>query len=221
MNAYLVGGPVRDLCLKNVKGDLDITVEGDGMAVAKAFASQQGGTLTRYPAFKTATVALPRGRQVDFATARKEKYVRPGAFPAVTASHIQDDLFRRDFSINAMAVAITPRHWGEVRDPFDGRKDLRAKKIRVLHEDSFIDDPTRILRAARFQARLGFTVERHTLTLLKNAVRQNALDSIRPQRYQKEYKKILQEPASVKAIKLLSSWEALREVPHVTHGQSQ
>jgi len=211
MMAYLVGGPVRDLMLKEANIDLDITVEGNGMRLAEAFAiSHRGAKLVKYPAFKTATVSLLNGSLVDFATARKETYVRGGAFPAVKPSNINDDLFRRDFTINAMAIGINPKIWGKLIDPFKGKADLLAKRIRVLHEKSFLDDPTRILRAARFKARLGFGIEMKTLKLLKAAIEIKVLDTIKPQRYLKDFNKILKESKSRDAIKILKSWDAYR-----------
>ena len=211
MRAFLVGGPVRDLALGYPSIDLDITVEGDGMRLAGRFAAKHiGAKITRYLAFKTATVILSDGRAVDFATARKETYARPGAFPKVTPSDIKDDLFRRDFTVNAAAIALNPGQWGRVVDPFKGMADLRAKKIRVLHAKSFIDDPTRIVRAARFAGRLRFTVEPKTLKLLKAAVNAKALDSIKTQRYGKEFIKIQKEKDPARALELLGSWGALR-----------
>ena len=210
MKAYLVGGPVRDLLLRRPNVDLDLVVEGSGIRLAEAFAAQhRGARLVRYPAFKTATVHLHGRRLVDFTTARKETYARGGAFPKVIPSDIKDDLFRRDFTINALAVAVNPDAWGKLVDPFGGLADLRSKKIRVLHEKSFIDDPTRILRAARFKTRLGFTVERKTLKLLKAAVSAKALDTIKPQRYLKELNKILKEKRSRLAIQCLKSWKGV------------
>ena len=206
MKAYLVGGPVRDLALKRPNSDLDISVEQKGIALAQAFAALRHGKVVTYPAFGTATVVLPGGRHVDFATARKEVYARPGAFPKVIFAKIKDDLLRRDFTVNAMAVAIGPRSWGKLVDPFGGLDDARAKRIRVLHARSFLDDPTRILRAARFISRLHFFVERGTFKLLKAAVRAGALDTIKPQRSLKEYDKILKEDHPQPALKRLKSW---------------
>ena len=212
MAAYLVGGPVRDLMLKSSNIDLDITVEGHGMRLAESFAAGQPGASVRlYPAFKTATVRLPGGLQVDFATARSETYSRGGAFPTVKASSIKQDLFRRDFTINAMAVSINPATWGRVLDPYGGMADLGRHRIRVLHEKSFWDDPTRILRAARFKARLGFGMEAKTLRLLRAAVKMKVLETIQPQRYLKDFKKILQEPKAEEAVGHLKSWNAYRQ----------
>ena len=212
VEAYLVGGPVRDLMLGAANVDLDIAVEGNGIRLAEAFASlDEAAEITCYPAFKTATVQLADGSLVDFATAREETYARGGAFPAVKPSDIKKDLYRRDFTINAMAVSINPARWGKVIDPFHGMVDLRAKRIRVLHEKSFLDDPTRILRAARFKARLGFSVEAKTLRLLKAAVKIKVLDSIKPQRYLKDFNKILKEPKAQLGIKCLKFWKAYKD----------
>jgi tRNA nucleotidyltransferase (CCA-adding enzyme) len=210
--AYLVGGPVRDLMLKQPNVDLDITVEGNGIRLAEGFAHlHRGARLTRYLAFKTATVHLSDGCLVDFATARKEIYARQGAYPAVKPSGIKDDLLRRDFTINAMAIAINPDAWGKLIDPLGGRADLLSRRLRVLHGKSFLDDPTRILRAARFKARLGLRVERTTLKLLKSAVKNKLLDTIKPQRYLKDFNKILKEPNSKEAIRCLKAWHAYKD----------
>ena len=181
------------------------------MCLADSFAAEHhGAKVVRYPAFKTATVHLPDGSLVDFATARDETYARGGAFPAVKPSGIKQDLSRRDFTVNAMAIAINPKTWGKVIDPFEGMADLRFKKIRILHEKSFLDDPTRILRAARFKARLGFRMDAKTLKLLKSAIKIKVLDTIKPQRYLKDFNKILKEPKSLEAIKCLRLWNAYK-----------
>ena len=211
MRAYLVGGPVRDLLLKISNVDLDIAVEGDGMRLAQRFAEgHPGWTVTRYPAFKTATVRRTDGSLVDFATARKERYARGGAFPEVTAAGLKEDLFRRDFTINAMALSLDPAQWGKLIDPHGGLEDLKRKRLRVLHEQSFVDDPTRILRAARFKARLRFKMEAETLKLLKGAVRMKVLETIKPQRYLKDFNKILKEPCAQEAVRCLKAWDAYR-----------
>jgi len=209
VKAYLVGGPVRDLMLKLPNIDLDIMVEGNAIRLAETFADLNlGAKVTTYPAFKTATVRLADGTQIDFATARQETYVRGGAFPAVKPSGIKDDLYRRDFTINAMAIAINPKTWGKVIDPFKGAVDLKNKRIQILHHKSFLDDPTRILRAARFKARFGFSVEAKTLKLLKLAIKIKVLDTIKPQRYLKDFEKINKEPKALEAIKILKLWNA-------------
>lgn len=218
MSAYLVGGPVRDLMLKIPTVDLDITVEGNGMRLADISAKMhQGALVTRYPAFKTATVRLPDGAMIDFATARKEIYTRGGAFPMVEASNIKEDLIRRDFTINAMAVSINPDFWGQLIDPFKGRADLVSRRLRILHDKSFLDDPTRILRAARFIARLGLKLEAKTQKLLKEAVKMKVLDTIKPQRYLKDFEKLEKEPNFKKAMGCLKDWDAYKE--HIKESQ--
>lgn len=207
VEAYLVGGPVRDLMLKLPNVDLDITVEGNCLGLAESFARlHRDAKLTRYPAFKTATVHLSDGCVVDFASTRQETYACRGAYPAVKPAGIKEDLFRRDFTINAMAIAINPDTWGKLIDPFGGRVDLLSLSLRVLHEKSFLDDPTRILRAARFKARLGLKVDAQTLKLLKSAIKIKVLDTIKPQRYLKDFNKILKEPNAQEAIKCLKAW---------------
>ncbi|MBF0504694.1 MAG: CCA tRNA nucleotidyltransferase [Candidatus Omnitrophica bacterium] len=213
--AYLVGGPVRDLMLKCPNTDLDIAVEGNAIRIADLFAAaRRRSHVARYPAFKTAAVRLPDRRLVDFATARRETYIRSGAFPAVRPADIKQDLFRRDFTINAMAIAINPENEGKIIDPYEGVLDLRAKRIRILHAKSFLDDPTRILRAARFKARFGFRMEADTLKILKSAIKMKVLETIKPQRYLKEFNKILKEPKSLEIIKCLKLWGAYKD-PHV------
>ncbi len=168
--AWLVGGPVRDLLLGGVSPDLDIAVEGPVEAVAEALAERLGGRVHKTTAFLTATVVLADGPEIDVAHARTETYPEPGALPVVAAARIEDDLRRRDFTVNAMALALEPGEFGNLLDPHGGRADLRARLLRVLHDASFEDDPTRLLRAARFRLRLGFELEEHTRELLNRAV---------------------------------------------------
>ncbi len=182
MGVYLVGGPVRDLLLGRAQLDLDLAVEGDGPAFAHACAHMLGAQVTVHDAFLTAGLRLPDGSHLDIATARQETYEHPGALPTVAPASLTEDLGRRDFTINALAVALNPEPWGELHDPFDGCGDLQAGLIRVLHDRSFLDDPTRLIRAVGLEVRLGFSLEKHTLTLAHAAVRQSALGSVSPQR---------------------------------------
>jgi len=180
---YLVGGPVRDLLLRRPQLDLDLVVVGDGLGFARAWADRLGVSIAVHPAFLTATVTLPEGRHMDVATARRESYEYSGALPTVEpASSIEEDLSRRDFTINALAVALNPDRWGELYDPCGGQRDLQAGLIRVLHDKSFVDDPTRLVRAVGFEVRLGFLLEEHTLGLLQAAVNESVLDLVSPQR---------------------------------------
>ncbi len=162
---YLVGGDVRDLLLKRPNQDVDLVVEGDALLLARHLAEKMGGEVISHPRFGTATFHR-QGLRVDLATARTETYAKPGALPLVRPGSIQEDLYRRDFTINAMAIYLTPPRFGELLDPFKGRDDLRLGLIRVLHEGSFIDDATRILRAIRYEQRLGFKLEDKTEELM-------------------------------------------------------
>ena len=156
---YIVGGMIRDLYLGRENFDFDIVVEGDGIALAKKLADKFKAKLVDHEKFATAVLFVPNGIKIDIATARKETYEHPGALPNVVPGNIEDDLSRRDFSINAMAASLNPEDFGELIDFFDGLSDLKKKEIKVLHDLSFIDDPTRILRAIRFEQRLKFKIE--------------------------------------------------------------
>ncbi|MGD1119713.1 MAG: CCA tRNA nucleotidyltransferase [Dehalococcoidales bacterium] len=163
---YLVGGVVRDLFLERLNTDIDMVVEGDAIKLAEEIAVGKGVKVITHARFGTATLKWG-SRSADFATARSETYARPGALPKVRSGTIHDDLARRDFSINAMAGELNPRHFGELIDPFGGRQDLARKAIRVLHAKSFTDDATRIWRALRYEQRLGFQIEPMTLLLIE------------------------------------------------------
>lgn len=171
MPCYVVGGFVRDLLLRRPVNDLDVIVEGDAIRLGKALVKRFGGKLTRHDAFHTAIWHLPaapdlRPSAFDLITARTETYEKPGALPVVTPAAIEDDLRRRDFTINAMAIRLDGDHFGELLDPLDGQKDLARGTIRVLHPRSFVDDPTRILRAARYEGRYSFNMDTATSGLV-------------------------------------------------------
>ncbi len=185
-HAYLVGGSVRDLVLQREHDDLDIVVEGDGLAVAQGLSRSVDGELTRHHAFHTATVMTPRGLRVDVATARKEEYPRPGYLPQVVAGTLDDDLVRRDFTINTMAISLAAGDWGRFIDPLDGLADLEAGRVRVMHSRSFADDPTRVLRALRFALRFGYDIEEETHAWLREAVVGGYLDGVSGDRVRKE-----------------------------------
>ena len=144
-------------------------VEGDAIGLAKEFAEKIGGKLSVHPMFNTAKIALDKWT-IDIAMARTETYAKPGALPAVKPGTLKTDLFRRDFTVNAMAICLSPDNYGELIDLYGGLNDLKNKFIRVLHEKSFIDDATRIWRAIRYEQRLGFQIEPETLKLLKRDV---------------------------------------------------
>ena len=195
---YLVGGVVRDLLLGRASSDLDLVVEGDAIGLAEALAKQAGGKLVLHRRFGTAKVRLVR-QAVDLAMARAEAYARPGALPTVRPGSLHDDLARRDFTINAMALRLSPDGRGELVDPFGGRKDLEEGLIRILHDASFIDDATRMLRAVRYEQRFGFHLEPSTEKLL----RRNAgmLDTISGDRQRHELDLMLKEERPEKALR--------------------
>ncbi|MFC1630994.1 hypothetical protein ACFL2I_00360, partial [Candidatus Omnitrophota bacterium] len=155
--AYLVGGFIRDLLLGADNLDLDIVVEGDGLRFASLLQERIVLKVTGHKRFGTATITLPSGFKIDLASARRESYAHPAALPSVSQSSIKEDLFRRDFTINALAMAINRDDFGRLLDLLAGQQDLIKKKIRVLHDRSFIDDPTRIIRAIRFAQRYNFS----------------------------------------------------------------
>jgi tRNA nucleotidyltransferase (CCA-adding enzyme) len=194
---YLVGGIVRDLFLERYHRDIDVVVEGDAIKLAQEIAGLVRAEVTAHPRFGTATLQWGK-RSADFATARAETYARPGALPTVRSGTIRDDLARRDFSINAMAVELNPRRYGELIDPFGGRRDLAQKFVRVLHDKSFTDDATRIWRALRYEQRLDFRIEPMTLLLLKRDL--DMLKTISGDRLRRELDLVLKEELPEKAL---------------------
>jgi len=166
---YLVGGVVRDLLLGQANFDLDLVVEGSAIELAQQLERIAKGKITTHPRFNTARLQW-QGWNIDLATARKESYARPGALPAVTPGSIDEDLLRRDFTINAMAICLNPGDYGRMVDPCGGRDDLQEKRIRILHDKSFTDDATRIWRALRYEQRLGFHLEKKTQALLQRDI---------------------------------------------------
>ena len=193
VSVYLVGGFVRDLMLGEPNLDLDVVVEGDGIMFAAELARSLKAYLVRHRRFGTATVITPQEIKIDISTAREEYYEKPATLPCVRAGTLKDDLKRRDFTINAMAISINERNFGELIDFFKGRDDLRYKRIRILHDLSFIDDPTRILRGIRFEQRYGFHIEPHTLRVLRCAVDADMLTRVSPHRIRDDIILILKE----------------------------
>src|SRR5512143_1606019 len=204
MKAFAVGGFVRDIMMRVENLDVDIVVEGDGIRFAEAFAEEQGARLRPHYKFGTAVMVFPDGFKLDVATARVEYYLKPAALPTVEYSSLKQDMYRRDFVINTLAVRLSPDGFGEVIDFFGAQRDIKEKIIRVLHSLSFVEDPTRILRAMRFERRFGFTVGRHTLNLIRNAVRLDLLSKIPKPRLFSELELILKENDPVSIIRRLS-----------------
>lgn len=204
-HAFTVGGFVRDLLLQEKNFDLDLVVEGDGVRFADALARRLGGRVRIHKKFKTAVVKLPDGRKIDVATARLEYYDYPAALPTVELSSLKLDLYRRDFSINALAIDVNPETFGTLVDFFNGQNDLKDKKLRVLHNLSFVEDPTRIFRAIRFEQRMGFSIGRHTERLIKNAVRMNLYDRGYGYRFYNELRLMLSEENPLPALRRLAA----------------
>jgi len=223
---YFVGGLVRDLLLGTPVVDVDLVVEGDAIRLAHRLAQQLGGRVVAHRRFGTAKWLIGQGvwqavagappppertpRSIDFATARTEFYTHPTALPEVERSSIKQDLHRRDFTINTLAIRLDPPHWGELLDFYGGEADLRNGVIRVLHSLSFIDDPTRILRAARLEARLGFRMDPRSESLIANAL--PLLDRVSGDRIRHELEQILDEREPEKALCRLEKLGVLRQI---------
>ncbi|RMD59926.1 MAG: CBS domain-containing protein, partial [Nitrospirae bacterium] len=180
-SAYLVGGSVRDLLRGEVNLDIDIVIEGDGIVFARELAKELNAKLRCHERFKTATLITDEFK-IDIATARTEYYKFPGALPEVEMSSIKKDLYRRDFTINTLAISLNPETYGQLIDFFGGRTDIKEKIIRVLHSMSFIDDPTRALRAVRFAERFRYKISKQTLHLIRIAVEMAVFDKVRDRR---------------------------------------
>lgn len=206
---YLVGGVVRDLLLGYPNFDLDLVIEGEALRLARQITKTGAIKLVTHPRFGTAKLSCG-DFTLDMATARRETYARPGALPTVMPGTLSDDLFRRDFSINAMAISLAPNSYGELIDPYQGKSDLEHRFIRVLHTKSFRDDATRILRAIRYEQRLGFKLEPNTAQLLKRDI--PMLETISADRMRHELGLILREKYPEHAIKRLSQLGVLQEI---------
>ncbi|MEA1960064.1 MAG: CBS domain-containing protein [Bacillota bacterium] len=198
--AYCVGGFVRDLFLHVSSFDFDLVVEGDGNELATRLSSQLGGKLRVHERFGTAVIILENGIKLDIATARTEYYEFPAALPSVERASIREDMYRRDFTINTMAVCLNVDKFGELVDYFGGRKDLQNGCIRILYNLSFVEDPTRILRAIRFEQRYRFTIEADTLRFAKDAIERRMLGQLSYQRILHELILILSERDPVPAL---------------------
>jgi tRNA nucleotidyltransferase (CCA-adding enzyme) len=208
--AYVVGGFVRDLFLYRLDEDVDIVIEGDGIAFAKKYAKLEGARIHTYEKFGTAVIIFADGYKIDVASARLEYYKFPAALPIVEMSSIKLDLFRRDFTINTLAIQLNSKKFGTLIDFFSARKDIKEKIIRVLHNLSFVEDPTRVFRAIRFEQRFGFTIGKLTNGLIENAVNMNFFEGLSGRRVLGELKQILEEDNPVPAIIRLSDFDLLK-----------
>jgi tRNA nucleotidyltransferase (CCA-adding enzyme) len=198
---YAVGGFVRDLLLRVENFDVDIVVEGDGIRFAEEFEKRFPCRIRTHRKFGTAIILFPDGLKVDVATARWEVYDSPAALPTVESASIKMDLYRRDFTVNTLAIQLNPKGFGELIDFFGGVKDIKEKTIRVLHNLSFVEDPTRVFRAIRFEQRFGFQIGKHTQNLMRNAVKVGFLERLSGGRVLSELILILQEEDPLPALK--------------------
>jgi tRNA nucleotidyltransferase (CCA-adding enzyme) len=213
---YLVGGTVRDILLGEHGFDVDIAVEGDAIALAASLAEELEGRVRPHEKFGTAVVVYGDEQHVDVVTARTEFYATPGALPSVEHATIREDLFRRDFTINAMAVSLKGADYGRLVDPFGGRADLERGVLRVLHNLSFIDDPTRIFRAIRYENRLGFRMEPHTERLARATVEMGLVGDLSSARLRDELQALLSEGEIRHSILRLAELGADRAIhPHL------
>ncbi len=199
-HAFLVGGAVRDALLGRAVEDVDVVVEGNGVELAERLVAHFGGHSHPHEAFLTAAVHFPDGIRFDVATARTEFYRSPAALPEVETSAMRQDLYRRDFTINAMAINLTPGRFGDLLDFFGGQRDLERRQIRVLHSLSFLDDPTRAIRAVRFATRLGFEIAAETRQLIRVAVLEGVFSRLSGERLRDEVAELLEEGHPVEAL---------------------
>ena len=206
MKAYVVGGFVRDLVMRNHNLDADIVIEGDGIAFAEAFSKERPCRVRPHHKFGTAVLVFPDGYKVDVATARVEYYKEPAALPTVEYSSLKLDLYRRDFTINTLAVRLNPGSFGELIDFFGAQRDIKERVLRILHSLSFVEDPSRILRATRFERRFGFAIGRHTQNLIRNAVRLDLIARLPKPRLFGELELILKEEEPVGILKRLADF---------------
>ncbi|BCS95072.1 poly(A) polymerase [Desulfoluna limicola] len=197
---YVVGGFVRDLLLRRKNDDVDIVIEGEGITFAKAFAEMMGARINTYSKFGTSVIIFPDGFKVDVATARMEYYTAPAALPEVETSSIKLDLYRRDFTINTLAIRLSPEGFGTLTDFFNAQRDIKEKRIRILHNLSFVEDPTRVFRAIKFEQRFGFTIGKVTREMIKNAIHLDVFRELGGLRVFNEFRQILEEENPIPAI---------------------
>lgn len=208
--AYLVGGFVRDLLLGKENLDVDVVVEGDGLAFAKALGERFGLVPKVHKAMGTATLRFEEGWRLDIATARIEYYPTPASPPKVEGSSLKHDLMRRDFTINALAINLLPSNFGELIDFFGGQKDIKERVIRVLHGLSFIEDPSRIFRALRFESRFGFKMDKQTEHLLKEAISLGFVQKLSGHRLLTELQLVLEEEKAPQILERMEEFGLLK-----------
>jgi len=211
-SAYVAGGFVRDLFLYRANEDIDIVIEGDGIAFAKKYAEKFNARIHAHKKFGTAVIIFPDGFKIDVASARMEYYKFPAALPTVEMSSIKLDLFRRDFTVNTLAIHLNRNKFGTLIDFFAGQRDIKGKTIRVLHNLSFVEDPTRAFRAIRFEQRFGFTIGKLTSGLINNAIKMDFFKRLSGRRVFNELRQILEEENPVPAVKRLYDYKLLKVI---------
>ncbi|MBU4462825.1 MAG: CBS domain-containing protein [Proteobacteria bacterium] len=211
-SAYVVGGFVRDLFLYRANEDIDIVIEGDGIAFAKKYAEKFNARIHAHEKFGTAVIIFSDGFKIDVASARMEYYKFPAALPTVEMSSIKLDMFRRDFTVNTLAIHLNLNKFGTLIDFFTAQKDIKGKTIRALHNLSFVEDPTRAFRAIRFEQRFGFTIGKLTSGLINNAVKMDFFKQLSGRRVFNELRQILEEENPVPAVKRLYDYKLLKVI---------
>ncbi len=220
-NAYAVGGFVRDVYMRVVNLDIDIVIEGDGVAFARFVAEKHGYGVKVYKKFGTAVITIDETLKIDVASARLEYYEKPAALPTVEWSSVKRDLYRRDFTINTLAVHLNHQHFGQLIDFFGARRDIKEKQIRVLHNLSFVEDPSRIFRAIRFEKRFNFKISKLTRSLIDNAVTSDFLKNLSGKRVFAEVQLLLKEEHVRALIKRLNDFDLLKTIhPAVIYNPS-
>ena len=210
VSAYVVGGFVRDLLLGIDNYDMDIVIEGDGIRFAKVLGKELNAKVVSHQKFGTSVVCLPDGFKVDVATARTEYYKHPAALPTVEMSSIKSDLFRRDFTFNSLAVKLNGKDVFTLLDFFNGQRDLKDKVVRVLHNLSIVEDPSRAFRALRFEQRLGFNIGKQTESFIKNAVKKKFIEKLSGARLYNELVLILKEPNPLDCLRRMKELDLLQ-----------
>jgi tRNA nucleotidyltransferase (CCA-adding enzyme) len=230
-SAYLVGGFVRDLLLRIENLDIDIVIEGDGILFAEKFAERFSGRVKSHKKFGTAVVIIPSipplqkggkgGFKIDIATARMEYYEHPAALPIVETSSLKNDLYRRDFTINTLAISLNKKEAWSLIDFFGGQRDLKERAIRVLHNLSFVEDPTRVFRAIRFEQRFNFSIGKQTMALMENAVKKDLFNHLSGSRVYIELVLMLKEREPIKIIKRMHELSLLKFIhPKIVYSEA-
>jgi tRNA nucleotidyltransferase (CCA-adding enzyme) len=209
-HAFLVGGFVRDLLLRIENYDMDIVIEGDGLLFAEELSKSFGVKVRPHKEFATAKIIYPDGFKIDIASARLEYYKAPAALPVVEHSSLKLDLHRRDFTVNTLAISLNKNTFGLLIDFFGAQRDIKEKTIRILHSLSFVEDPTRVFRAIRFEHRFGFQIGKHTLSLIRNAIKMDFLSKLKGKRIWAELSLIMMEEAPEKILKRLQELDLLK-----------